>query len=55
MAVAIRRLDSSNTNVGVSKLAAGNIDHWIGARGQDWPSRVGGRRRVLVRICHAEF
>src|SRR6266853_75318 len=27
----------------------------IGARGQDWPSRGGRRRRVLVRICHAEF
>ena len=52
--LAIRRLDSANTNVGVAKHAAGNKTTVWRSRRQA-ASRAGSRRRVLVRTRHAEF
>ena len=52
--LAFGRLDSTNTNVGVAKRAAGNtlsamaLVPGVGSRGRD-------RQRVLARISHAEF
>src|SRR5215467_10491577 len=41
---AIRAIGSRKLKLGVEKRGAGTLISMIGARGQDWPSRGGGRR-----------